>query len=203
MAGAEARIERLPEEARELVVDVLCDSFRTYPVMQFVLGPEEGQEGRRRSLVGFFTDVRYAMNWPVLGLMTGDELAAVALVNEPHDRTFLERFREGIAWVKQELGEAAFTRLERFEKAAEGNEPPERHYFVGMLGVLPEQQGNGYARILLEHVRQLSIDAGCAGIALSTEDPSNLPFYEHIGFEIVGEATVDDLATWSLWWRNG
>lgn len=203
MEGTEARIERLPQEAREFAVDVLCESFRTYPIMQFVLGPEMGQEDRRRSLIGFFVDVRYAMNWPVLGLVNGDELVAVALVNEPHDRSFLERFREGIARVKQELGEAAFTRLERFEKAAEGNEPLERHYFVGMMGVLPEHQGKGHARMLLEYVRQLAIDAGCAGIALSTEDPRNLPFYEHIGFEIVGEATVDDLSTWSLWWRNG
>ena len=203
MEGATARVERLTQEAREAVVDVLCASFSGYPVMQFVLGPEEGQEERRRSLIGFFTDVRFAMEWPVLGVMAGERLVAAALINEPHDRSFLERFREGLARVRQELGEAAFTRLERFEKASEGNEPPARHYFVGMLGVLPSEQGRGHARVLLEHVRQLSKDAGCAGVALSTEDAENLPFYEHMGFEIVGQASVDDLSTWSLWWPLG
>lgn len=203
MEGARAPIERLDQEAREAVVDVLCESFHNYPVMRFVLGPEEGEEERRRSLIGFFTDVRFAMGWPVLGVYQADRLVAVALVNEPHDRSFLERFREGINWVRQELGEAAFNRLQRFEKAAEVNEPRQRHYFVGMLGVLPDEQGRGYARVLLEHVRQLSKDAGCAGIALSTEDPKNVPFYEYMGFEVVGEATVDDLPTWSLWWPNG
>ena len=202
MEATRAPIEHIAQEEREHVVDVLCESFREYPVMQFVLGPEEGQEARLRSLIGFFTDVRFAMEWPVLGVREGDRLVAAALVNEPHDRSFLQRFEEGIAWVKHELGEAAFTRLERFEKAAEVNEPDQSHYFVGMLGVVPDEQGRGHARRLLEHVRRLSAEAGCAGVALSTEDPENIPFYEHMGFEIVGKAMVDDLSTWSLWWPN-
>ncbi len=199
---AQARIERLAEEAREVVVDVLCRSFREYPVMRFVLGPDGDQEERLRSLIGFFTDVRFAMEWPVLGVVVDDEVVAVALVNEPHDKTFLDRFQEGLDRVMEELGEAAFHRLGRFEAAAEVNESREPHYFVGMLGVPPERQGRGYARLLLEYVRLLSMDAGCAGVALSTEDPANVPFYEHVGFEILGQGAVDDLPTWAMWWPN-
>ena len=201
--GNQVRIERLAKEERGVVVDVLCDSFRKYPVMRFVLGPEQGHEDRLRALIGFFTDVRFAMEWPVLAAVEDERIVAVALVNEPHERTFLERFQKGIAQVKQELGEAAYERLERFEKASDFNEPREAHYFVGMLGVLPGDQGRGHARQLLEYVRGLSQSAGCAGIALSTEDPANVPFYEHMGFEVVGQGQVDDLPTWSMWWPNG
>jgi len=196
------RIERLAEEARDVVVEVLCRAFETYPVMRFVLGEEQGQEDRLRSLIGFFADVRFAMGWPVLAVVSEGHVVAVALVNEPHDRTFLERFETGLARVKQELGTAAYERLKSFEKASEVIEPREPHYFVGMLGVLPELQGSGYARLLLEHVREMSRAAGCAGVALSTEDAGNVPFYEHIGFEVVGQGAVDDLPTWSLWWPN-
>ena len=201
--GAQPRIERLTEDAREVVVDVLCHSFREYPVMRFVLGPDGDHEERLRSLIEFFTDVRFAMEWPVLGVVVGEEVVAVALVNEPHDKTFLERFQEGLDRVKAQLGEAAFHRLGRFEGAAEVNESRELHYFVGMLGVLPEEQGRGYARLLLEYVRRLSEDAGCAGVALSTEDPANVPFYEYMGFEVVGQGSVDGLSTWAMWWPNG
>ncbi len=201
--GAQARIERLADDAREIVVDVLCRAFQDYPVMRFVLGSGGDHEERLRSLIEFFTDVRFAMEWPVLGVVVGDELVAVALVNEPHEKTFLERFQEGLDRVKEELGEAAFHRLGRFEEAAAVNESRELHYFVGMLGVLPEEQGRGYARLLLEYVRRLSVDAGCAGVALSTEDPANVPFYEHMGFEVVGQGVVDDLSTWAMWWPNG
>ena len=196
------RIERLTAEEREAVVDVLCGSFREYPVMRFIFGAEAGQEERLRSLIGFFADVRFAMGWPVLGVREDDRLVAAALVNDPHDGTFLERFQEGLERVKSELGEAAFHRLARFEQASDPGGLRDRHYFVGMLGVLPETRGRGYARRILEHVRRLSLDAGCAGVALSTEDPANLPFYRHIGFEVVGEGTVDGLSTWSMWWAN-
>lgn len=200
--GAGARVERLVQEARDAVVDVLCHAFRDYPVMSFVLGSQAGHEDRLRALIGFFADVRFAMDWPVLGVRVGDRLVAAALVNEPHDRTFLERFRDGLERVEKELGEASFQRLKQFEKAAERNEPKEPHYFVGMLGVLPEEQGNGYARLLLEEVRDMSRRAGCSGVALSTEDPANLPFYEHIGFSVLGSARVEDMPTWSMWWPN-
>jgi len=197
-----ARIERLAAEARDVAVEVLCRAFRSYPVMRFVLGEEQGQDERLHSLIGFFTDVRFAMEWPVLAVIAEDRVVAVALVNEPHDRTFLQRFEEGLTRVQQELGAAAFERLKSFERASEVNEPREPHYFVGMLGVLPEVQGSGYARLLLEHVREMSLAAGLAGVALSTEDAGNVPFYEHIGFEVVGQGAVDDLPTWSMWWPN-
>ena len=201
--GAQPRIDRLAEDSREGVIDLLCHSFREYPVMRFVLGPDGDPEELLRRLIGFFTDVRFAMEWPVLGVVVDEKLVAVALVNEPHEETFLERFQEGLARVREELGEAAFHRLGRFEAAAEVNESHELHYFVGMLGVLPEEQGKGYARLLLEYVRRLSEDAGCAGVALSTEDPANVPLYEHMGFEVVGQGAVDDLSTWAMWWPNG
>lgn len=201
--GHRARIEHLADDAREVVIDVLCRAFRDYPVMRFVLGPDGDHEEVLRRLIGFFTDVRFAMEWPVLGVIVDERLVAVALVNEPHEKTFLERFQEGLARVREELGEAAFHRLGRFGAAAEVNESRELHYFVGMLGVLPEEQGRGYARLLLDHVRRLSEDAGCAGVALSTEDPANVPFYEHMGFEVVGQGAVDDLSTWAMWWPNG
>lgn len=195
-----ARVERLAQDARETVVDVLCHSFRAYPVMDFVLGLEPGREERLRALIGFFTDVRFAMDWPVLGVRVGERLVAAALVNQPHDRTFLNRFEDGLVRIRAELGEESFQRLQRFEKVSEVNEPTESHYFVGMLGVTPEEQGRGHARLLLEHVRAMAQAQGCGGVALSTEDPENLPFYRHIGFELLGEGRVDDLSTWSLWW---
>ena len=182
------------------MLDVLCASFRTYPVMDFVLGPGAGHQERLRTLIGFFTDVRFAMDWPVLGVRTDRGIVAAALVNEPHDRTFLDRFEDGLTRVRRELGEESFGRLEAFEKAAEENESTEPHYFVGMLGVRPEEQGLGYGRLLLEHVRGLAVEQRCAGVALSTEDEANLPFYRHMGFRVLGSSQVEGLSTWALWW---
>ncbi len=35
-----------------------------------------------------------------------------------------------------------------------------------------------------------------AGVTLTTEVPENLPFYERLGYRILGSATVGDVTTW-------
>ena len=51
--------------------------------------------------------------------------------------------------------------------------------------------GQGLARALLETVHRMSDDdEGSAGVSLTTEVPENLPFYQHFGYRIMGQATV-------------
>ncbi|HSM60488.1 MAG TPA: GNAT family N-acetyltransferase, partial [Longimicrobiales bacterium] len=144
--------------------------------------------------------VRLSTGWPVLGIREHGRLVAAALVNEPTQLDFLDRFQEGLARLREELGAAAYGRLERFEEASAGNEPGEPHFFVGMVGVLPTHQGRGLGRRLLEAVRDMARQAGVGFVALSTEDVRNVPFYLHLGLEVVGEADVDELHTWGFRW---
>lgn len=199
MAGARPSIRRLEAAERDVAVDVLSAAFVDYPVMRFVLGldPRTDPDGLA-ALVGFFTDVRYDMGWPVLGLEVEGEVVAASLVNEPTDEAFLERFADGLARLREALGEEAYARLVAFERASEGNEPPERHWFVGMVGVRPGHQRMGYGRKLLQHVHDLAAADGC-GVALSTEDPRNLPFYEALGYRVLAETAVGDFRTWGFW----
>lgn len=200
-ASRPVEVVRLGPEHREEVLDVLVEAFADYPVMRFVIGPEHrGDAARLRALIGFFVDVRLTMGWPVLGIREGTALVAATLVNEPTTEPFLSRFGEGLTRLRGELGPAAYGRLERFEQASEGNEPQEPHFFVGMLGVRRAWQGRGLGRRLLEAVRDMAREAGAPCIALSTEDERNVPFYRHLGLEVVGEADVESLHTWGFRW---
>ncbi|MEQ9397742.1 MAG: GNAT family N-acetyltransferase [Longimicrobiales bacterium] len=192
-------IRTLDPDERAAVVRVLSEAFADYPVMRFVLGgdPMEMPDGLA-ALVGFFTDVRYAMGWPVLGVEADGRLVAATLVNEPTDAPFLDRFQDGLARVRAALGEEAYARLEAFEHASEGNEPDGDYYFMGMLGVLPGYQRQGFGRMLLRHVEAMASDAGC-GVALSTEDARNVPFYEDLGYRVIGQADIGELHTWGFY----
>ncbi len=58
--------------------------------------------------------------------------------------------------------------------------------------------------MILDHVAGLSRDhAVSEAVCLTTETPKNVPFYEHLGYEVAGEAHVDDLVSWSLTNRTG
>jgi GNAT superfamily N-acetyltransferase len=79
------------------------------------------------------------------------------------------------------------------------------HIHLSVIGVRRSMQGRGLGRVLLEHVQELSRSAARSqGVTLTTEDPINVPFYEHAGYEIVGHARIaDELETWGMFRRNG
>ena len=82
-------------------------------------------------------------------------------------------------------------------------EPEEPHYSLGMVGVRHEHHGCGYGRLLLDAVHVLSdTDPESHGVALSTETRENLDLYRHFGYEVIGEAHIDDLTTWALYRRS-
>lgn len=69
---------------------------------------------------------------------------------------------------------------------------------VAQISVLPEVQGQGVGRALLERVRAWAIEANRPAITLTTfsEVPWNRPLYEHLGFVVLSEGEVGpDLQT--------
>ncbi len=193
-------VQRLTDADRAAVVEILATSFHDYPVMRFVLS-DAGQEYDRhlRALIGFFADARFLREWPVLGVRRGAELVAVALVSEPVYvsrppalKTVYERLHDSI-------GAAALAQMNRYERGSSVHKPEEPHYFLGMIGVLPDFQAQGYGRALLDHLHDMSrTDPESRGVCLSTEDPGNVPYYERVGYRVVGEADVGDIHSWCM-----
>ena len=60
---------------------------------------------------------------------------------------------------------------------------------VGQVSVLPDYQGRGLGKALLEAVRAWAIETGCPALTLTTfiYVPWNRPLYEHLGFVVVPE----------------
>lgn len=205
-------VRRVLPSQRDSVVDVLVDAFGNYPVMRYVLGGQA--ENGLASLVGFYTDKRFLNEWPVLAIEEGGNLVAAALVSPPFPGAAGEsaRIQEQL---RRSIGEGAYARMLAFESASDANEPDGRYHFLGMLGVRRAAQGRGYGRGLLDHVKALAVTDGLDGVALSTEDKGNLPFYEHLGFEVIAHKKVEleeidpqhssgpvqALDTWGLCWQ--
>ena len=194
-------VERLTAKDRDIAVHVLATAFHEYPVMRYVLQEHPDYDRALFALIGFYCDKRLRHDWPVLGVRNGTELVAVATVTEPPGLTgdALEELEKRLL---EEVGAAACDRMARFEMACDAVEPKEPHHMVGMLGTLPGHQGRGYGKAILDHVKEMSVAAGSEGVALTTEDPVNVPLYEHLGFQVCAEADVDAIHIWSLAWRN-
>lgn len=193
----------LPPDRIDEAVDVLSDAFFNYPVMRFVIGGAGNTYARRlRTLVHFFTAARFARNDLVIGVATvEDKIVAVANVNRPGERgspSSLDELREQV-W--RELGDAAQSRYEAYGDATRKFVIDQPHYHLGMLGVRSAYTGQGLARRLLDALHERSRhDRESHGVTLNTEDPGNVPLYQHFGYRVIGQAQVSaELQTWAFY----
>jgi len=197
------KVLRMTPDRYDDAVDVFCDSFRDYPLMRYIIG-EVGDryEQHLRRLVGYFTESRFSRGYPVLGVESDDgRLVAAANVNPPASVPAPPALEGTYEKLRAALGVAAIARYRAFGAACAPFEPQEPHVHLGMIGVVRNEQGRGHARRLLEAVHELSrADLRSSGVALTTETPDNLPFYEHFGYRIVGRGETRDggLATWTM-----
>jgi len=181
---------------RHQAVAVLSAAFQSYPVMRYVIGDDPDFDRQLNHLIGFYVDLRYECNWPVLGISDDGELAGVALVNTPASEDWISSGSPALATLRRQLKPDAYSRLELFEEASAGAEPEYPHFFLGMLGVVPALQGRGYAHQLISHIAALSErDPGSRALVLTTEDASNHAYYERQGFTMAPSITVGDLTS--------
>ena len=187
---------------RAEVVALLCSAFRDYPVMRYVLaGSADDYDSHLAELIGYYVDSRLMRDWPVIGfrVQSDGEIIAVAMGNEAVKKPEPDDLKQAYVRLRGVLGREAFERMDAFEAVSDRNEPNYPHYFLGMIGVKPDFQGQGFAAALIEEFRSLSVaDGRSQAVVLSTEDPSNLPFYKKMGFHIVADAEVGELHTWCL-----
>ena len=196
--------EILPREKESVadVVDVLCDAFADYPVMRYVLGPENGDyETDLRKLIDLFVMARDFREEHLLGIRDGADLAAAAIVSRPDGSPAPAEFLEYRQRVWTELGAEAEARYEAFGQACAPFQPEVPHLHLNMIGVRAGAQGRGLGRELLEHVHQLSVaDSESHGVSLTTEVEANIVLYEHFGYRLVGQARVSpELRSWGFW----
>jgi GNAT superfamily N-acetyltransferase len=196
-----ARVERLDRTRLEDAVGVLRDAFRDYPAMTYSLkGAGQAYDATLSELVGYFTDYRFALGWPVLGAADGTDLVGVALVNSPRQNTAVpslqprfERWRDG-------AGREVLDRFKAFNQATASFEPETPFYFLSLLAVPPRYQGKGYARLLLDAVHDISRDDPASdGVVLTTETADNVRLYEHFGYRVLGQAWVEEVPSWLLY----
>lgn len=187
------------------VIDVFCDAFHVYPVMQFVVGRESPDYDTRLSrLIELFVERRVRQGAPVMGIEEAGTLVAAATMTPPDEAPFGAELLALAEDVWRGLGDAARARYQAYADttkpffAASG-----RHHHLNMIGVRASHAGRGLARPLLEAAASIAQqDPESTGISLTTEVPKNLTLYQHFGYEIVAHARVaPELETWGLFRR--
>lgn len=200
-------VERLNASQREEIVAVLNEAFHDYPVMRYVLADAgEHYVEQLTALNDYFCDRRFGDDGAVFGVSVDDELAGVAVLDAPvgpNEPQPDDHRRERVLRLVRAIGSHAVERLRAYDQVGDSLMPPGSYHYLGMLGVLRRCQGQGLGRLLVEATQALAEESTLStGVCLHTETPGNVPLYERLGFEVVGEDEVAGLRTWCMMWRT-
>jgi ribosomal protein S18 acetylase RimI-like enzyme len=181
-------------------------AFHDDPLMRYLFGAAgAAYSDHLRALFRFSCAVRLLLDWPLLGSVKDGRLLGVLGVTEPEDKPWPSTLQSVYDQFKAVVGPAASRDLEGHAALTDAHRPKAPHHHLGVLGVHPEGRGKGHTRALLDAFHALA-DAHPAstGIATDTENPANVPMYEHFGYRVVAQEHIGPVHVWCLFRpRNG
>lgn len=182
----------LGSESAIAVVEVLCEAFFGYPVMEYILDPSvPGYNERLHKLVRFFVMARVFRNEPMIGVLAGESVVAAAIVARSYNASVspdLEVLRDEVFG---ELGPAIHARYRRYGETCKPFDIDAPNLHLSMIGTLSRYRGLGLGRVLLDRVHALSADdPESQGVTLTTEVPENVALYKYFGYDVVGEGSI-------------
>jgi ribosomal protein S18 acetylase RimI-like enzyme len=124
-------------------------------------------------------------------VLTAGAAGAVAIWTPPEPRAPGAFARLGFTLRLGALMGRRIPRGARIGRALESLHCAEPHWYLAILGTAPAAQRRGLASSLLNPILARCDDAGIAA-RLETATEANLAFYASRGFEVVGEARVQD-----------
>ena len=89
-------------------------------------------------------------------------------------------------------------RIAHWQAVWNRHDPPEPHIHLGPVGVLPEFQGRGIGRGLMQRFCA-AVDSEGKPAFLETDSPENVRFYEKSGFRLVDETCVLSVSIFFMW----
>ncbi|GGE68502.1 GNAT family N-acetyltransferase [Priestia taiwanensis] len=191
---------RVQEQDFEACSDVLEQAFVHDPLFHYLF--DGRSNGRIKKFFRFalaYTNVREQL---VIGQKSGEVIQGVACIERPSSPTNISMqvkvLRLFLAFAFQ-MKWSAFLKINHYMKTTSKRRPKEAHYYLGCIGVNPNEQGKGIGRNLLEVIhRMVDEDSTAAGIGLDTENLRNVSLYEKFGYEVVGEDKLGDITIYSM-----
>ena len=196
---APAQVIQLREEQIPAAAAAMAQAFHADPLQTYVF--PDPDERTRLSPAHFASFLRYGMIFgEVLTNAGTPKGASIWLGPEDWEVTPDRAAAAGLDALPHTIGHDAAARffstlgaVEPFHK----RDMPTPHFYLMILGVAPEAQGTGLGRALVQPVLERA-DALRLPCYLETAQPSNVSFYQHLGFTPLVE-TVDAHSGLRLW----
>jgi hypothetical protein len=182
---------------------ILANAFLNYPLMHYAF--EGRSEQQRLALINRLFD-KCVSAADIYGkvILTPDNLGAVIWLPGKHFQlTLLHEIRSGMALIPFQVGIKPTLRLMNHDAQAEGwvrKNAAETMGYIWNIGVLPQAQGKGYSRLLVDQSMEQMRNLGLTECWLKTEDSKNVTIYQKLGFTLMNQMVVKSsgVTSWAL-----
>jgi ribosomal protein S18 acetylase RimI-like enzyme len=203
MPNQSPRVQEIGRPQLAEAVRLLGRAFADDPLMRYIFAEAGDYPTRLREFFQYSCEVHLRLGWPILGVVPRTRLAGLVAVALPEQRPWPDELTEWYNRWTSALGRRATDRIERYAKRTNPHFPDDPLFYIGMIGVRPESRGQGYARQLLEEVHRRSEQHACStGVALDTENATNVAIYERLGYRVVARDRLGDLTVWCMFRPN-
>ena len=192
----------ITDENQSRVADTLASAFEQDPILDWFLRDDDKREFVRKKLIEGMVD-RYIKSGWAIAANDGSCATLWARPGKPADDMGL---LQQLAQLPNMIRLCSLSRLKRIIKVMstlEANHPHEPdHYYLFMIGVNAEFQGQGLGSSILE-ATLAQVDREGMPAYLENSNPKNTPFYERHGFKVTKEIKLmpDGPPLWPMW-RN-
>ena len=165
-----------------LTIDLVVRAFSEDPVVRWIFPDLDIYESSFPELVRAFSGRAFENNSAYI--VEGFFGAALWLAPNVHpdEPTAMDRLRLTVPESNQQDVFAVFEQMGGFH-------PDEPHWYLPLIGVDPEHQGQGHGSALMKHAL-IPCDRENKLAYLESSNPRNVPLYEKYGFEVLGTIQV-------------
>jgi ribosomal protein S18 acetylase RimI-like enzyme len=189
-AGDLDGIDELTTKDTDWASDILEQAFYTDPLLNFIYGDTINEPGR----LNWFFRVTFRLVALYGACISTDEKDGVLMMLPPDQTkmTIDKMYKSGLLAAPFKMGWASFSRMMTFMEFAEKEHKAATsfdHYYLMTVGVLPARQGIGVGKKLMTKALEI-VDANSMPCYLETQNKSNVPLYQRLGFEVVSDKEI-------------
>ncbi len=189
----------LESSHRSEIVDIFACAFEQDPLYRYYTRLRgDRHRSRVRSVVKSLSIVHSAAQQPVVGIVSSGEIVAVAAYDLPGIPLPLTPALLATVRLCVVGNPAVASRVIRY-LSTDLPHPAEPHVYLSGVAVKASERGRGLGRRLVEHVQLRSRECETStGVALDTQNPDNVRFYEALGYSLRPQVDSAPIETWSF-----
>lgn len=190
----------ITRDSLEEATEVLARAFEDDPVIRYFLsGHEEEYQEKLRDIFRYQCLMYIEMKLPIIGTVQNSRITGVTCLSVPEKKDRPDSLDKADKEFEISMGTESFARIKRYSTLNKKHTPEGLHHYLAALGVHPDFQGRGFARILMDRAREISEKHGSSkGIYLETAKLKNVGMYQHFGYNLLATEKLDGIV--DLWY---